>query len=66
MMQHGNVTRRVPWTAAPKAPVPVPEGNSSGYHEEPRKFPLPEVDQKNMLAKSWREFGSRGGRAALQ
>jgi RNA polymerase sigma-32 factor len=41
--------------AAPKVPVLVPEGNLSRYLQEIRKFPMLEVDEEYMLAKSWRE-----------
>jgi len=41
--------------AAPKVPVLVSEGNLSRYLQEIRKFPMLELDQEYMLAKSWRE-----------
>jgi RNA polymerase sigma-32 factor len=41
--------------AAPKVPVLVSEGNLSRYLQEIRKFPMLEVDEEYMLAKSWRE-----------
>ncbi len=40
---------------APKVPMIVSEGNLSGYLQEIRKFPMLELDQEYMLAKSWRE-----------
>ncbi len=41
--------------AAPKVPVLVSEGNLSRYLQEIRKFPMLELDEEYMLAKSWRE-----------
>ncbi len=41
--------------AARKLPMMVSEGNLSGYLQEIRKFPMLELDQEYMLAKSWRE-----------
>jgi len=43
--------------AAVKVPVLVPEGNLNSYLQDIRKFPMLELDQEYMLAKSWRERG---------
>ena len=40
-----------------KVPVLVPEGNLNSYLQDIRKFPMLEVDEEYMLAKSWRERG---------
>ena len=41
--------------SSPKVPVLVSEGNLSRYLQEIRTFPMLEVDEEYMLAKSWRE-----------
>ena len=41
--------------SAPKVPMLVSEGNLSRYLQDIRKFPMLELDQEYMLAKSWRE-----------
>ena len=43
--------------AAVKVPVLVPEGNLNSYLQDIRKFPMLELDEEYMLAKSWRERG---------
>jgi len=42
---------------AARVPVLVPEGNLGSYLQEIRKFPMLELDEEYMLAKSWRERG---------
>ena len=41
--------------ASPHVPVIVGEGNLSSYLQQIRKFPMLEVDEEYMLAKSWQE-----------
>ena len=43
--------------SSPRVPVLGSEGNLSRYLQDIRKFPMLELDEEFMLAKSWREHG---------